>query len=337
MKSLAFFALSTIASAAAFAVTPTPQITILGTSDQSVTVNSGSQAHNHAGAQASAIQNLSSNRGYVTINTGSDSKQKTTLSNGADVFNHAWNPGDIAIQNVSSNYGRVELSGGGDSTQTTSMSNSSLSNTARGQGGENCYGVDCKDTAKAMQNVSSNAGNVTVTGKSTQSTTLTSTSVSNTADGAGAVAVQSAASNTGKVDVFGTSKQTVSLTGGTVSNFANGADTTAVQNLASNYDGVEIKKGGSSSQTVTGNGTISNMANGKGSQAFQNLSSNFAKVVIGGTSTQMTSVSGTVMNWADGRGSVAVQNLASNDACEPPKFKLPDCPTGYCWNTASSN
>ena len=33
---------------------------------------------------------------------------------------------------------------------------------------------------------------------------------------------------------------------------------------------------------------------------------------------------------------LAVQNLSSNDACDPPTFKLPDCPTGYCgWGNAS--
>ena len=38
----------------------------------------------------------------------------------------------------------------------------------------------------------------------------------------------------------------------------------------------------------------------------------------------------TVTNKANGYRSLAVQNLSSNDACDPPKFKLPDCPTGYC-------
>ena len=58
-----------------------------------------------------------------------------------------------------------------------------------------------------------------------------------------------------------------------------------------------------------------------------------ANVTINGNSNQSTVVNGTVWNKAEGRYSVAVQNLSSNDACEPPKFKLPDCPTGYCWGS----
>ena len=50
----------------------------------------------------------------------------------------------------------------------------------------------------------------------------------------------------------------------------------------------------------------------------------------------MTTVNGTVMNLANGRRSLAVQNLSSNDACDPPNFTLPNCPTGYCgWGTKS--
>ena len=42
------------------------------------------------------------------------------------------------------------------------------------------------------------------------------------------------------------------------------------------------------------------------------------------------------MNKANGYRSLAVQNLSSNDACDPPKFRLPDCPTGYCgWGSKS--
>ena len=53
-------------------------------------------------------------------------------------------------------------------------------------------------------------------------------------------------------------------------------------------------------------------------------------MTISGKSTQLTYVAGTVTNKANGYRSLAVQNLSSNDACDPPKFKLPDCPTGYC-------
>lgn len=332
MKTLAFFALSAVASASVLAVQPAsdPKITISGTSTQMVTVNSRSQAHNHASAYATAIQNLSSNRGSIDV--AGISTQQTTLDNGADVKNHAVNPGDIAVQNVSSNYGRVSIAKGASSSQSTSINGGGLSNTAKGAGGDNCGGVDCEDAARAMQNVSSNVGDVSIKGTSSQDTSMYNSSVSNTADGAGAVAVQSLASNTGKVDIDGKSKQTVSLKHTTVQNLADGAGTTAVQNLASNYQGVHVTSSGDSEQLVGAfGGTITNKANGQGSQAFQNLSSNFGDVVISGKSKQITMVSGTVLNWADGRNSVAVQNLASNDACDPPKFKLPDCPTGYCW------
>lgn len=340
MKTLAFFALTAVASAAALANPPSsgPKIEINGTSSQTVTVNSRSSAHNHAEAYASAIQNLSSNRGAITVGAGATSTQETTLSNGANVSNHAWNPGDLAIQNVSSNYGGVQIQPNASSYQNTWMSGGSLSNTASGGGSSDCRDVDCKDAARAMQNVSSNAGNVSIKHLSDQRTSLTNTTVSNEAEGKGAVAVQSLSSNTGKVDINGRSYQSVSMDGATVKNLADGTKATAVQNLASNYDGVEVAAGGYSSQLVSSQkGSITNEARGAESQAFQNLSSNFGDVLIKGSSTQITSVQGTVLNLAKGMNSLAVQNLASNDACDPPKFALPDCPSGYCgWGKVAS-
>jgi len=253
-------------------------------------------------------------------------------------MNKAVNPGDIAVQSIASNVGKVEVKKGGSSKQDATI-NGSVTNTASGAGSvDRCGGVDCSDAALAVQSLSSNVGNVTIAGESTQSTNVGGgSSVDNKATGAGAVGIQSLATNIGTVTIDGKSHQAVDLQRTTVTNFANGADTTAVQNLASNYDGVKIMSGGHSDQAVTGyGGTISNEANGRSAQAFQNLSSNFGDVTISGYSNQYTHVSGTVANLANGVKSLAVQNLSSNDACDPPNFKLPDCPTGYCgWGRPS--
>ncbi len=336
MKSLAFFALTSLASAVAMAG-PTA-ISINGKSDQMVTVGTGSSVNNHASARTTAIQNISSNRGNITVSSNGKSEQRTTFSNNGSASNTAMEQGDIAIQNVASNYDTVSIKG--KSEQVANVKGGAMSNTAKGGGSTNCGGgVDCDDNAKAMQNVSSNVGDVTVSasGKSTQNTSVNgSSSVANLADGKGAVAIQSLASNTGEVDISGKSEQTVKLGNTNAHNLAQGKNATAVQNLASNYDGVTIS--GKSEQTVTAQGgNIINTAMGNNTKAFQNLSSNFGNVTIDGTSTQLTVVKGAVMNTANGRGSVAVQNLASNDACEPPTFTLPSCPSGKCWTSASAN
>lgn len=88
----------------------------------------------------------------------------------------------------------------------------------------------------AVQNVSSNAGNVDVEGYSEQTTTASRNSmVSNRALGHDAYAAQNLASNTGKVNIDkgARSIQMVSLTNATVANTAN-SHSSAVQNLASN-------------------------------------------------------------------------------------------------------
>ena len=330
MKALALFALTAVASATAFAAGPSPaaKILITGDSSQSTSVAKGATVSNQANAYATAVQNLSSNKEDVTI--AGSSTQETHVLPGGKVTNKAWNPGDIALQSVASNMGKVEIKKGAKSVQSASIAGT-LSNDAIGAGSSGDCGVDCKDAALAVQSVSSNVGNVTIQGESTQTTSIKGGAVGNKAQGAGAVAIQSLASNMGKVNIDGKSSQTVDLTRTTVTNHANGANTTAVQNLASNYDGVNIMKGGKSTQEVIGDGgTISNEATGLYAQAFQNLSSNFGDVTISGTSSQLTYVAGTVTNKANGYRSLAVQNLSSNDACDPPNFKLPDCPTGYC-------
>jgi hypothetical protein len=333
MKKLALFTLTALASAATFAQTASltaARIEISGTSYQHTGVASNATVSNTANAYTTAVQNLSSNKGDIKIAGYSD--QTTEVNSGGKVMNKAWNPGDVAVQSIASNVGKVEVKLGGSSKQEATISGS-VKNDAKGGGSASRCGVDCDDAALAVQSLSSNVGNVTIgaSGESTQTTNVNGGTVSNDATGAGAVAIQSLATNIGSVTIDGKSHQLVDLKNTNVTNFANGASTTAVQNLASNYDGVSITSKGHSDQTVTGNGgTISNEATGRNSQAFQNLSSNFGNVAISGYSSQYTHVSGTVMNKANGVSSLAVQNLSSNDACDPPTFKLPDCPTGYC-------
>ena len=331
MKTLALFTLSALASAAAFAQTAplaAAKIVISGTSLQHTGVDSRATVSNTANAYATAVQNLSSNKGDITI--AGRSEQTTEVNPGGQVMNKAMNPGDVAVQSLASNVGKVEVKKGGTSKQDANISGS-VTNTAAGGGSPSRCGPDCDDAALAVQSLSSNVGHVTIACESTQSTTLVGGAVDNNAKGAGAVAIQSLATNIGEVTIDGKSHQSVSLNKTTVTNFANGADTTAVQNLASNYDGVKIMNGGHSDQTVTATGgTISNEATGRFAQAFQNLSSNFGDVTISGYSNQYTHVNGSVTNKANGFRSLAVQNLSSNDACDPPNFKLPDCPTGYC-------
>ena len=287
MKKLALFTLTALASAAALADPASlaaAKIEISGTSIQHTGVDRGATVSNTANAYATAVQNLSSNKGDITI--AGRSEQTTEVNYGGRVMNMATNPGDVAVQSLASNVGKVEVKKGGSSKQEANISGS-VTNTAAGAGSVGgCNGVDCKDAALAVQSLSSNVGNVTIAGESTQSTTVVGGAVDNKAIGAGAVAIQSLATNIGTVAIDGKSHQAVGLLGTTVTNFANGADTTAVQNLASNYDGVKIKSGGQSDQTVTGlGGTISNEATGRYAQAFQNLSSNFGDVTISGRPT----------------------------------------------------
>lgn len=90
-----------------------------------------------------------------------------------------------------------------------------------------------EEDAYAVQNLSSNAGNVTIGGNSSQTTSLGGFAmVKNTADGHDAYAAQNLASNSGLVGITGFSTQMVSV-GGLVSNTAK-AHSTAVQNLSSN-------------------------------------------------------------------------------------------------------
>ncbi len=112
----------------------------------------------------------------------------------------------------------------GKSTQTVSAGFSAITNKATDMG------------AYALQNVSSNAGNVTVEsgGTSEQTTVATwGSTISNSATGFGSYAAQSVSSNLGEVTIGGTSKQMTFLVGSSVTNSA-GSMNKAIQNVASN-------------------------------------------------------------------------------------------------------
>lgn len=141
MKSLAFFALSVIASAAmAAGPAPAPEISITGNSVQSVSLIGANVNNKSTGSKSEAIQNLASNAGNVTID--GDSKQTVNAGMGSSVSNESLGSDTFASQNLSSNLGNVKIDG--YSEQHTSLAFSTLSNLASGV------------NSKAVQNVASN-------------------------------------------------------------------------------------------------------------------------------------------------------------------------------------
>lgn len=235
MKSLAFLALSAIATAAmAAGPSSVPTLTISGTSTQVASVNGGA-LKNTAQSYAYANQNVASNKGGVDIK--GNSEQTATLT-GATVTNEAKSAGDVAVQNLASNAGDVTIDKSqwltGKSKQTVTITSSSMTNEANGNSG--CYGSNCSDAALAYQNAASNMGDITIGGTSTQEVTIKDGSaVSNKAQGQSTVAVQNMSSNYGKVNIGGTSTQTTSILGhAVVANLATGSHAVAIQNIASN-------------------------------------------------------------------------------------------------------
>lgn len=111
----------------------------------------------------------------------------------------------------------------GDSIQAAVLVHSAVNNSAWG------------DT-DAVQNLASNAGNVTINGDSTQVVVGLHSSVNNTAVGYNAYASQNLSSNLGDVEVgrYGDSLQITALVHSSVNNKAFGKDAKAVQNIASN-------------------------------------------------------------------------------------------------------
>lgn len=107
------------------------------------------------------------------------------------------------------------------------------------------------DAAVAQQNVSSNSGNVTIDGGTSEQLTIgVHSDVSNRALGANSMASQNLSSNVGQVTIKGLSTQVTALLGSYVGNVAH-TNATAVQNLASNNGcvtcGTGTTVGGSSS------------------------------------------------------------------------------------------
>ena len=111
----------------------------------------------------------------------------------------------------------------GSSTQTADLRNSIVRNTA--------FGVN----AQAQQNISSNAGDVFVTGRgrSSQTTAASGGLISNTAN-ANTKAQQNMSSNAGDVTISGFSTQLTVVSASIVANAATGHNAKAVQSIASN-------------------------------------------------------------------------------------------------------
>lgn len=236
MKSIAFFALSLVATAAmATGSTGVSTITISGSSTQTASVNGG-KVDNTANSKAYANQNIASNKGGVSI--GGTSVQTAVLE-GAKVSNEAKSAGDVAVQNLASNVGHVAVNPnvlGGSYQSVYVTGNATLKNSADSTS-NNCSGPDCRDGALAYQNAASNMGDITISGRSEQGVGISggSTSVTNTAKGANTVAVQNMSSNYGKVTVSGLSKQSTSISNGALlANLATGSYAHAYQNIASN-------------------------------------------------------------------------------------------------------
>lgn len=250
MKSLAFLALSAVATAAMAASATDPnQLTISGTSTQTASV-SGGFVTNTANSYSYANQNIASNKGGVNID--GTSTQASTLTNSL-VTNEAKHEGDVAVQNLASNVGNVTVGsdgnsskmghnpGGGNgpsvkgvSTQTANVTGSTVMNVANGDSG--CRGFNCEDAALAYQNLASNMGTITINGVSEQTVGVSGNStVKNLADGPQTVAVQNLSSNYGDVTISGKSTQTTWVASNAfVGNFALGRAAHAYQNLASN-------------------------------------------------------------------------------------------------------
>lgn len=138
-------------------------------------------------------------------------------------------------------------------------------------------------TAMAVTPVPSSP-DITITGNSTQTASLTSMSVNNNSTGSKSEAFQNLATNTGNVTVSGSSTQSVTGNGGNVTNTASGSEAYASQNLSSNVGDVTI--GGNSWQSTTmRNASVNNVSSGSNSKAVQNVATNNACFVCQPTRT----------------------------------------------------
>ena len=146
---LAFAAISTLAFAGdedrrggGSSCSDCPEIVIDGNSLQAVAATSSVFLNAAAGKDSYAQQNVSSNSGNVTVESGANSIQ-LTAARGSVVANLALGEDAYASQNMSSNIGNVTIDG--NSLQMTALRGSGVINVA----GEN---------TRAIQNVASNNG-----------------------------------------------------------------------------------------------------------------------------------------------------------------------------------
>jgi hypothetical protein len=173
----------------------------------------------------------------------------------------------------------------------------------------------------ATQNLSSNAGDVTINGDSVQATGVGLLGIMVNAS-IGGDADQNASSNADHVLIRSGAESTqITAIGaaGAAANVALGGDSYAKQNMSSNFGRVELGNGATSEQTtiVAPLALAINSSVGAGSYAAQNMSSNFGKVTVNGDSDQFTWIAGGVVaNLALGSGTAARQNLASNSSCD---------------------
>lgn len=212
-----------------------------------------------------------------------------------------------AHQNMASNFGVVNING--RSVQQLTASGGSVTNTAG------------TPSVTALQNISTNAGNVNITGSgnSTQQSFLTGANVSNTAAGGlFTQAYQNLASNNGQINVNAVSSQVARVTGSSMINESLSTGTVANQNASSNYGVVNINAGSNQETNILGGAVVRNRADTLGSDAVQNMASNHSGggsgVNINALSDQQVRIDGgSVSNTATG-GLLAraAQNLASN-------------------------
>jgi hypothetical protein len=115
--------------------------------------------------------------------------------------------------------------------------------------------------------------------------------------------------------ITGTSTQTATISNSTVSNAVHGSSSIGQQNLASNTGGVVIS-GNSLQVVSASGSFARNEVIGSDSMASQNFSSNLGETYISGRSVQITSMQGAyAYNSAQGHNTYAIQNVASNNAC----------------------
>ena len=110
---------------------------------------------------------------------------------------------------------------------------------------------------------------------SVQAALFSNVNVSNTVLDHDNIGQQNLASNAGDITIGGKSEQIVFARGGSISNKVSGHDNVASQNLSSNVGVVTIAAGGSSLQiTSADNSNISNTVSGRDNSGTQNIASN---------------------------------------------------------------